>query len=89
MKNTINKSEIFKAAWKYKKENNWTLSAALKVAWSEAKEGRNNGVDALASLVGGNFYSAYLLNGFHVTMFQYENDWYLFDADNSYIHTSM
>ena len=67
MKNTINKSEIFKAAWKYVKENNWTLSTALKVAWKEAKEGKNNGIDALSSLVGSTFYKAYLMNGFKIT----------------------
>ena len=89
MKNTINKSEIFKAAWKYVKENNWTLSTALKVAWKEAKEGKNNGIDALSSLVGSTFYKAYLMNGFKITMFQYQNDWLLFDNDMRYIDTNM
>jgi len=89
MKTTINKSEIFKAAWNYVRENNWTLSAALKVSWKEAREGKNNSLEALASLTGTTFYNAYLLNGNKITMFQYNNDFILFDADGMYIYTNM
>lgn len=90
MKTTkISKSKVMKAAWNYVRENNWTISAALKVSWKEAKEGKNNDIDALSSLVGSPFYTAYLMNGNIITMFQYQNDFFLFDNKMSYMHTNM
>jgi hypothetical protein len=75
----INKSEIFRNAWKLKKENNWTLSASLKQAWKEAKGQISNDITALSSLVGHNFYAAYLNNGNTMSMYQFDNNWILVD----------
>lgn len=36
MKSTYNKSEIMSRAWQIRKENNLSMSEALKQSWSEA-----------------------------------------------------
>ena len=81
----INKSEIFTAAWNYVNENGWTLSAALKVAWEEAKSPKND-MKALAALVGTTFYGAYLANGHVMTVYQFNGNFIMLDETGMNVH---
>lgn len=85
MKNQINKSEIFKAAWNYVNKNGWTLSSALKVAWKEAKSPKND-MNALAALLGTTFYGAYLSNGHVMTVYQFNGNFIMLDETGMNVH---
>ena len=82
----INKSELFTNAWNYINANNWTLSAALKVAWKEAKEGTSNDMVSLESLTGTSFYNAYLSNGHVLTAYQFNGNFILLDETGMNVH---
>ena len=88
MKTQINKSEIFRAAWNYKRENNWTLSAALKVAWKEAKN-PSTGIKDLENFLGHSFYAAYLTNGHTMILCQYGDKWMLFNERVECVETDI
>lgn len=89
MKNLkINKSELFTAAWNYVNENGWTLSAALKAAWKEAKSPKND-MAALAALVGTTFYGAYLSNGHVMTVYQFNGNFIMLDETGMNVHMNI
>jgi len=85
---TYNRSEIMRNAWSYVKQHDYTLSAAIKLAWTEAKQPTAQQVmNEVEQLTGTTFYNALLSNGNAIECYFYNDDFIMFE-NGRYMHSS-